>query len=148
MPYFIRIYVDCRMQGRAQGGCHMGHDPPLEGQGHHRPVRGTIGLSGAPQACQGHHKTSRDATYMSWAPQACQEHHRLSKGTTGVSGAPVRGTMGLPGVPQACQGHHLSNRDTTGLSGAPPSSRVGIGLEKCTEVPTFNHISADLCTKY
>ena len=38
--------------GSKGGGGHMGHDPPppLGARGHHRPARGTTGLSGAPQA--------------------------------------------------------------------------------------------------
>ena len=57
-------------QWRIQGGGHMGHDPPLGARGHHRPARGTTGLSEAPQACQGHHRPDRGTTGPPGAPQA------------------------------------------------------------------------------
>ena len=81
-------------------------------QGHHRPLRGTLGLSGAPscllptlQACQGHHVP-------------VLRHFIFVRGTTDLAGP--RGTNGLAGEPQSCQGHHLHRRDgTIGLAGAP-----------------------------
>ena len=124
--------------GRIQGGGGTwvmtppwGPGAPQACQGHHRPIRGTTGLTGAPQARQGHHRPSKGTTGLSGAPQACQEHHRPSKSTTGLPGAPqtyqeghqrpARGTTGLSGALKACQGHHSPVRaqGTSGLAGAP-----------------------------
>ena len=107
-------------QWRIQGGAHGSWPPPWGPgapracQGHHRPARGTTGLSGAPQ---GHHRSSRSTTSLSGAPQARQRYHK-SASAQGHQ-RPSRGTTGLPGARWACQGHDGPVRGTAGLSGAP-----------------------------
>ena len=75
--FYCRV---CAIQWRIQGGGSYGSWPSPWGPG-------------APQACQGHHRPIRGTTGLSEAPQARQGHHRPSRGTTGLSGP--RGTTGL-----------------------------------------------------
>ena len=131
-----RSSVQWRIQGG--GGVTWVMTPPPWGpgapqacQGHHRPIRGTTGLTGAPQTRQGHHRPSKGTTGLSGAPQACQEHHRPSKSTTGLPGAPqtyqeghqrpARGTTGLSGHLRLVRGTTVLSgpRGTSGLAGAP-----------------------------
>ena len=70
-------------------------------QGHHRPVRGTTGLSRQ-------HRHIKDTTELSGVSPTYQGHYW-----------PTRDTTDLSVEPPIYQGHHWSVWDTTGLSETP-----------------------------
>ena len=100
----------------------------------------TLPLSpGAPQACQGHHRLIRGTTDLAGAPQASQgAHKRPSRGTTGLPRAPVRTQSTAKGLsgPQRAPVHHRPLGGTTDLPRAPVRQsehcRMLVGPQKGT----------------
>ena len=102
-------------EGRLTSGAHLVGTLVGIWLEHHRPSKGTTGLSGAtsqsPRACQGHHSIVRDNTCLAGAPQVCQ-------GTAPVRNAKghntlIRRNTCQVGAPQICQGHHRLVGGTT-----------------------------------